>query len=146
MNHGEMVSVVVCTAGSQQYAIPVSMILEVAALVRVTALPDAPPEVLGVVNRGGEVIPLLDLRRCVGQPVRPLGLSTVFIVVACAGITAGLVVDDIQDVVPLPANAFRLPAQSGPFIQGLAVVGEAPLLVLHVEALLQHFAPDKLTG
>ncbi len=145
MKRAEPVSVVTCVVGGQHYAIPVSDILEVAALVQVIPLPDAPPEVLGVVNRHGELIPLLDLRLCLGhEQAPPLDLSTLFVVVQGAGYTAGLIVDDVQTVVAIPAEALTLPARSGPYVQGMAAIQQTPLLVLNVAALLRRFAPSDL--
>ncbi len=138
-----MTTCVICLAGKQQYAIPVADILEVAAMVRLTPLPDAPPEVLGVINRRGAVIPLLDLRRCLDHPAAPPDLNTLFVVVQGASMIAGLVVDDIKEVAALPAvNA--PPARSGPYVQAIAILNELPVLVLDVAALLRAFAPADL--
>lgn len=144
MTSAEPVAVVVCTVGEQQYAIPVAAILEVAALVEVTAVPQGPAEMVGVVNRRGAVIPLLDLRLCLGQPSRPLSLSTLFVVVEAAGIVAGLIVDDVREVITLPAEALKPRTRGGPFVQGMAAIDQTPLLVLNTAALLQSFAPSEL--
>jgi purine-binding chemotaxis protein CheW len=138
-----MTACVICLAGMQQYAIPVANILEVAAMVRLTPLPDAPFQVLGVVNRRGAVIPLLDLRLCLGHPATPPDLNTVFVVVQAAEYAAGLVVDDIKEVAALPAVSAP-PARSGPYIRGMAILNELPVLVLDVAALLRAFAPTDL--
>ncbi len=138
------VPVLVCVVGEQRYAITVADILEVAALVRYTPLPDAPPEVVGIVNRHGEAMPLLDLRRCFGLEAGPLDLTTLFVVVQAEGMTAGLIVDDVEGVTDLPPQVFSLPVNSGPYIQGMTVVAEKPLPVLEVSALLRAFAPSEL--
>lgn len=140
----EPISAVICAVGDQRYAVPVNDILEVAALVNLTPLPDAPAEVLGVVNRQGDVIPILDLRLCLGKSAGALDLSTLFIVVEGAGYTAGLVVDDIQAVTTLPQKAFRLSAKSGPYVQGMTAIDQKPVLVLDTAALLRTFAPSDL--
>ncbi len=144
MTSGEPVPVVVCAVGEQHYAILVADILEVAALVQLTPLPEAPPELVGVVNRRGEVLPILDLRLCLGQQAGPLDLATLFVVVQAGEQQAGLIVDDVLEVTTLPAQAFRLPAHSGPYVRGMATAGQQPLLVLDVAALLQAFAPVEL--
>jgi purine-binding chemotaxis protein CheW len=142
--NAEPVSAVICAVGEQLYAIPVNNILEVAALVRLTSLPDAPEEILGVVNRQGQVIPVLDLRLCLGKKAGQIDLSTLFIVVQGAGYTAGLIVDDVREVTSLPAQAMQLSARSGPYIQGMTVIEQAPVLVLDTAALLRTFAPSDL--
>jgi purine-binding chemotaxis protein CheW len=144
MNNLEPVSVIICRVGEQYYAISVADILEVAALVQLTPLPNAPREVLGVVNRHGMVIPILDLRLCLGQEAPSLSLATMFVVVQGAGYTAGLIVDDVQAVVAIPPERLSLPAKSGPFVQGMAAVDRTPLLVLDVAALLRQFAVSEV--
>ena len=144
MTTAEPVAVVVCAIGEQAYAIPVGDILEVAALVEITALPEAPQEVLGVVNRQGAIVPLLDLRLCLGQDAPPPSLSTLFVVVQDGEQVAGLIVDDVRAVVTLPAEALKRRAKSGPYVKGMAVVDHEPLLVLNTAALLNTFAPSEL--
>ncbi len=148
----ESTPVLICMAGERPYALPVDNILEVAALVAITPLPAAPPEVVGVVNRRGAALPLLDLRRCLGHPARPLDLTTLFVVVQASDATtgrqgmAGLITDDIRGVIHLPATAMQLPATGGPFVRGMAIVDDAPVLVLDVAALLRAYAPPDLIG
>lgn len=140
---------ILCTVGGQQYAIAVPQILEVAALVQLTPLPDAPPEVAGVVNRRGEVIPVLDLRLCLGVVDHVTDLNTLFIVVQEVQgdvilYTAGLIVDEVLGVVQLPPDVVQLTTQSGPFIKGMTVIDQTPILLLDVTALLRAFAPTPL--
>jgi chemotaxis signal transduction protein len=52
--------------GEERYAVPTASVREVAAAVRCTPLPAAPPWVLGVVNLRGEVVPLLDTSTMLG--------------------------------------------------------------------------------
>lgn len=129
--------VVVCVVGDQRYAIPVRSIIEVAALVQLTPVPDAPAGMLGVVNRHGAVLPVLDLRQRLGGAAGRLDLSTMFIVVEEGpAYRAGLVVDDILDVTTLPAGAITRPAERSAYLDGMTTFAEAPLLILDVAALL----------
>ncbi len=147
----ERIPALLCLVNERPYALPVEDILEVAALVEITPLPAAPPEVVGVINRRGMTLPLLDLRRCLGHPARPLDLNTLFVVVQPGGPTgggrmAGLITDDVRGVIQLPAEAMQLPATGGPYVRGMAVIDAAPVLVLDVAALLRAFAPSDLIG
>lgn len=134
----------ICRVGDAQYAIPVADIVEVAAMVRLTHLPETPPEILGITNRHGEVMPILDLRRCLNHPAPPPDLNSLFVVVRGPAYLAGLVVDDILEVSSLPTAALQPPAQSGPYVSGMAIINQQPLLVLDVAALLRNFAPSEL--
>jgi chemotaxis signal transduction protein len=144
MTTADGIPALICIIDEQAYAFPVTSILEVSALVKLIPLPDPPPAILGAVNRHGSLIPLLDLRRCLGKAPSQPDLSTLFVVVQHSPVTAGMIVDDIQGVVDLPAQALDLPARSGPYVQGMAVLEQMPVLVLDTGALLQSFAPPEL--
>lgn len=135
---------VICRVGDQQYAISVENILEVAAMVRVTPLPDTPSGVLGVVNRRGTVMPLLDLRLCLGHAAAALDLNSLFVVAHGPNYIAGLVVDDILEVAPLSGEIKQPPAGSGPYVRGMTILDTRPILILDTVALLRTFAPSEL--
>ena len=48
------------------YSIPVHLFREVIAQPRITRLPDAPPEVRGLINVRGEIVPLFDVLALLG--------------------------------------------------------------------------------
>src|SRR5688572_8043469 len=84
--------------GPQRYALPIEQVVEVAAMIEVVSMPDSSPEFLGVVNRHGDVLPMLDLRPLFQQKVTPLTPLTLFIVATYGGQQVGLVVDDVNQV------------------------------------------------
>ena len=58
------------------YAIPTARIEEIVPMVRAAPLPDAPDWVRGVVDHRGRLIPLLDMRRLVGDGELPVTAGT----------------------------------------------------------------------
>ncbi len=89
--------------GGEVYAVPVEHVAEVAELGDVTPVPGSPAPVLGVRNLHGRILPVVDLAGLLGlvRDARPSHL-----VVAEDGARgAGLAVDDVIDVGPLPAPA-----------------------------------------
>ena len=136
----EPLPVVICVVGERQYAIPVTEIVEIAALMKITSIPEAPNEMLGVVNRHGSIVPVIDLRLCFGQNIGALDLSTLFVVVQGPDYAAGLVVDGVRGVVTLPPGTVgHGGTQSGPYVRGLATYEQMPLLILDITALLKAF-------
>jgi purine-binding chemotaxis protein CheW len=68
-------------------------VLEVADLGEVTPVPGSPPEVLGVRNLRGQILPVVDLGLLLGIPhAAPPGR---LLVVEAAGRQAGLVIDEV---------------------------------------------------
>jgi purine-binding chemotaxis protein CheW len=95
-------------AGNQWYAVNVQSVFEVANLVAISAVPDMPDSVLGVVNVRGMVVPVLDLRIRFGMEKHTLDLATPIIFVHQDNLhTYGIVVDDVDDVITLEANTIN---------------------------------------
>lgn len=91
--------------GSQQYALPIDEVVEVAVMVERTQLSGVRPEILGVINRHGEPLLLLDLRAVFGHEAPTVDASTLFIVTKHNAKLVGLVVDEIQQVEYLPVKS-----------------------------------------
>jgi purine-binding chemotaxis protein CheW len=86
--------------GAEVYAIPVTHVSEIADVGDLTPVPGAPPEVLGVRNLRGQILPVVDLAMLLRIP-RTTAPS--WLVVAEAGeLTAGLAIDEVSGVDQLP--------------------------------------------
>jgi purine-binding chemotaxis protein CheW len=129
----------------QQYALLIEDVIEVAAMVAMARVPDAPTGLLGVANRHGDVLPLLDLRLIFGLETLPVTSATLFIVVRAGGQVAGLVVDEVLQVKYLAYDPAHLARGAGKYIQTIVseadaliqILALAPLLAAH----LTHIAP-----
>jgi purine-binding chemotaxis protein CheW len=82
----------------QDYALPIDNVIEIAAMVEVTRIAGAASSLLGVVNRHGTPIPMLDLRMVLEQPASPVDASMLFIVAQFENRSVGLVVDEVLQV------------------------------------------------
>jgi two-component system chemotaxis response regulator CheV len=81
---------------SEAYAIPVEHVLEIADLGQVRAVPGARPELLGVRNLRGQILPVADLARLLEIPrtVPPGRL----LVAEAGGRRAGFAIDEVSGV------------------------------------------------
>jgi purine-binding chemotaxis protein CheW len=86
--------------GDVSYAVPIERVREIVNPLPMVALPHAPPEVVGVADHRGEVLPVVDLRVRFGLPDVQHTRKTKWIVVRLleAGRSAALVVDAVTDV------------------------------------------------
>jgi len=135
----------------QCYGVQILQVQEIRGWEKPTRLPHAPAHVLGVVNLRGAVVPILDLRRRFGLGEAVYGRTTVVIVVKvdCArgAVTAGMVVDAVtevrdiseQDLRPAPPVGSGIDAH---FVHGLAMVGDAVLVLLDVAQLVARALSD----
>ena len=80
MNH-----CVVFTLDERFYGVRLSVVARVLRAVEITPLPKAPPIVIGVINLGGRIIPVVNIRRRFQLPERELELSDQFIVAMALG-------------------------------------------------------------
>jgi two-component system chemotaxis response regulator CheV len=88
---------------AETYAIPVGNVREITPLGQLTAVPGAPPEVLGVRNLRGQILPVADLALVLGLPRAP---GPALLLVAEAGDRqAGLAVDEVCSVSELAGPA-----------------------------------------
>lgn len=89
---------VVFALNDQRYALPLSAVERCVRAVAVTALPQAPDIVLGIVNVQGWVIPVINLRRRFRLAEREIALSDQMLIARTAQRTVALVVDAVSGV------------------------------------------------
>ena len=81
---------------SESYAMPVEHVLEVADIGAVRAVPRARPEVLGVWNRRGRILPVVDLAQLLG--ITQTAAPGRVIVAEAGGRQACFVIDEVSDI------------------------------------------------
>jgi purine-binding chemotaxis protein CheW len=106
--HGEIL-LVIFGLESQRYALNLSVVERVLPMAEVSPLPEAPAITLGVINLHGQVIPVLDIRRRFGLPVRDYGLNTHLLVARATRRTLALPVDEVLGVKEIAVVDVTLP-------------------------------------
>ena len=124
----------ICVLDEGEFALPLAGVLEVQRLPAVTPAPHLPDWLLGVANRRGEILSVVDLAGFLGLPAAAPSPSRRLVVVRASReeMTTGLVVDRVCGLRALPAGGLAEPALAVPFVAG--VCGEAA--VLDLEAML----------
>jgi len=134
--------------GAQQYALPVAVVERVLPMVAVSPLPQAPALVLGVLNLHGQVIPVLDLRRRFGLPVREYGLTAHVLIVRTRRRTVALPVDevlDVRDVAAATVTAAEAVLPRLRHVEGIVTLAEGFLFIHDVDACLSLDEEQQLT-
>lgn len=96
-------TVLVFRVEGQRFALPAAAVERVVRAVEVTPLPGAPPLVLGVVDVGGRVLPVLDLRGRLELPPRRLRVDDQLVIVDTGMRSVVLPIDEADGVVDEPA-------------------------------------------
>ena len=115
-------ALVVFSLDDQRYALALARVRRAIRVVAITPLPEAPPIVLGIVDLGGVVIPVIDLRQRFRHPPRELRLSDHLLVATAGARTVALLVDETHGVIEV-SSAERAPA--GAILPGLELVDGA---------------------
>ena len=102
----EQRQVVVFTLDDQRYALPLAHVKRSIRVVAITPLPEAPPIVLGIVDLGGVVIPVIDVRKRFGHPSRKIRLSDHLIVATTKKRTLALWVDETKGVIEISSETY----------------------------------------
>jgi purine-binding chemotaxis protein CheW len=122
--------------GGESYAVAVDHVTEVVELGKLTPVPGTHRSVLGVRNLRGEVLPVFDL-----AAILELGADSPqsLVVVEHGSLRAGLAVDEVTDVGPLPPAAEETQSKllAGAVLDHTGLVG-----VVDVERLFAALASE----
>lgn len=94
-SHKNLVGFVV---GDVNYAIDIGRVREIVNPLEITPLPYTPPEVSGVADHRGEVVPVIDLRVRFMLEKKPDARGTKWILVTLGARIVGFVVDAVTEV------------------------------------------------
>ena len=85
----------------EEYGLEILKVREIIGLMDITAVPQTPDYVRGVINLRGQVIPVIDLRLKFGLTEGEYGRRTCIIVVDVNGVLMGIVVDTVSEVMDI---------------------------------------------
>lgn len=114
-------------------ALPLPAVERVVRMVETTSLPAAPLGVSGVIDAGGEILPVFDLRARLQRGARAYRATDALIVAHTARRRVALPVDRVQGLQTVPPNAFE-PAISFlpnlPHVAGVVRVPDRDLILI----------------
>jgi purine-binding chemotaxis protein CheW len=127
--------------GRETYGVPITSLHEIVRPPEITAVPDAPDYLEGVINLRGKIVSVMDLRKRFGQKQAGLQRRNRILVVEHGGRLAGLIVDSASEVLKIPAEDVEAPPavfQEGGLncVTGLGKVGGRLIVLLDMTKLL----------
>jgi len=127
--------------GRETYGVPITSLHEIVRVPEITAVPDAPDYLEGVINLRGKIVSVMDLRKRFGEKQVALKRQNRILVVEHAGRLAGLIVDSASEVLKIPADAVEAPPavfQEGGLncVTGLGKVAGRLVVLLDMSKLL----------
>jgi purine-binding chemotaxis protein CheW len=127
--------------GRETYGVPITSLHEIVRVPEITAVPDAPDYLEGVINLRGKIVSVMDLRKRFGDKQATLTRHNRILVLEHAGKLAGLIVDSASEVLKIPAQDVEGPPpafQEGGLncVTGLGKVGGRLIVLLDMNKLL----------
>ena len=124
----------------EEYGLEILKVREIIGIMDITAVPQMPPHVKGVVNLRGKVIPVVDLRLKFGMESAEYTEATCIIVVD-VGTLVGIIVDTVQEVLDIESAQIDPPPPLGAsvdttFILGMGKVREEVKILLDINKVL----------
>jgi len=127
--------------GRETYGVPITSLHEIVRVPEITAVPDAPDYLEGVINLRGKIVSVMDLRKRFGEKNAAVKKNNRILVVEHSGRLAGLIVDSASEVLKIPADSVEPPPavfQEGGLncVTGLGKVGGRLVVLLDMSKLL----------
>ncbi|MCX6071000.1 MAG: chemotaxis protein CheW [Chloroflexi bacterium] len=123
---GSTIEVLEFGLADETYALELTYVREVGALVEVTPLPGVPDFVLGITCLHGQIIAVVDLRKLFGLPERGLRDSRQVIVLQSAGWEFGILAERVTGVKWLPLAGLQLTLPTLTDVRAAYLSGIAP--------------------
>ncbi|MEZ5359863.1 MAG: chemotaxis protein CheW [Candidatus Zixiibacteriota bacterium] len=130
------------SVADEEYGVDIYRVQEINRAVAVTALPEMPPYIQGIINLRGNVIPIIDLRYRLGFATRDEDKDTRIIVLDTNGALVGLTVDSVTKVLrvskssmePLPKQASTAGAD---FLEGIIRLEDRLIMVIDCQKVVE---------
>jgi purine-binding chemotaxis protein CheW len=102
--------------GRESYGVPITSLHEIVRVPEITAVPDAPDYMEGVINLRGKIVSVLDLRKRLGETQVASNKRNRILVVEHKGRLSGLIVDSASEVLKIPGADVEPPPTE--FLEG----------------------------
>ena len=90
--------------GRETYGVPITSLHEIVRVPEITAVPDAPDYMEGVINLRGKIVSVLDLRKRFGKTAGAFQRGSRILVVEHKNRLAGMIVDAASEVLKIPES------------------------------------------
>lgn len=122
------------------YGMEIRFITEIIGMQAVTRMPEMPGYIKGITNLRGNVIPVMDARLRFGKEGREYDARTCIIVLNTGGLSIGLIVDSVEEVLTIQDGDIAPPPEMSRgghgFIKGIGKAEGKISLLLDCEKLL----------
>lgn len=128
--------------GNEFYGIEIKYVTEIIGIEPVTEMPELPDHIKGIINLRGKIIPVMDVRLRFKKPPREYNDRTCVIVIDIKGVSVGLIVDSVSEVLSIDEGEIVPPPDTkqggNKYIKAIGKVGDEIKLILDCDKLLSN--------
>jgi purine-binding chemotaxis protein CheW len=130
--HGKILTF---SIGQEVFGIDIVYVKEIIGMQPVSALPESPDYLIGIINLRGKIIPVVDVRIKFGKDKLGYTDRTCIIVTDIQGVSTGLLVDRVSEVITvddeniIPASEYSF-GNKNRYIRSIAKVGNDVKLLI----------------
>ena len=131
--------------GKEQYGLEILKVREIIGCMEITAVPQTPHHVKGVINLRGQVIPVIDLRAKFGMETAEITEQSCIIVCEIQSgnrsFSTGIIVDNVEEVLDIAGEDIEEAPQFGSsvdtnFILGMGKIQDTVKILLDIDKVL----------
>ncbi len=140
----EDMQLVVFDLDSEEYGVEISQVREIIKMEVISKIPRAPDYIEGVINLRGQVTTVISLRKKFGLEEREVDQYTRIIVAEVDGLTLGITVDAVNEVLKLPIKDIEdTPAivandVDTKYIRGVGKLDDRLLILLDIPRIMNN--------
>jgi|Deesub1362A_J573_1020465.scaffolds.fasta_scaffold00398_39 purine-binding chemotaxis protein CheW len=137
-----ILQLVTFSLGNEEYAVDILKVQEINRMTEIAKVPNAPHYVEGLINLRGRVIPVISLRKRFGLKEKDSDERSRIMIMDIQGITIGLVVDSVSEVLRIPAATVEPTPPiasdiSTEFIKGIAKLDDRLIILIDMDRLIE---------
>ena len=126
---------VVFSLGEEEYALPITQVQEIIRYTEPRAVASDVHWIKGVISLRGKIIPVCDLAARLGLSAQS-GDRANIVIVETEGGTAGVIVDDVEEVLTVEAAQLdAVPAAGADFIDAVAKIDDRLIVLLNTSGI-----------
>ncbi len=140
----DLLQLVGFTIGRENFGVDILMVQEIIRSVRITAVPNSPGFIEGVINLRGSIIPVIDLRKRLNlhQDNGTRKTDVWILIIDVENRVTGFIVDSVTKVLKIQAGSVEPPPDivtaglHAQYIRGVCEIGERLLIMLDFTNIL----------
>ena len=139
----QLMQLVGFTIGKELFGVDILMVQEIIRAAPITAVPNSPNFVEGVINLRGNIIPVIELRKRLGFSTPDVNMEDSWILILdIEGRITGFIVDSVTEVLKIQESGIEPPPDivvaglQSQYIRGVCEIDEKLLILLDFNCIL----------